>query len=88
MQPDPVLHERLALVLGRAALDAERGAAAHVIEEFVAVIDLLHAEERQQLGIEGTRLFPLADGQDDVRQAVHFDHACFSLTDLRLLTLR
>src|SRR5216683_3519274 len=82
MQADPVLHERRAGVLAGAALDAERGAAADVIEEVVAVIDLLHAEEGQQLGIKGARLLPVADRQDDVRHTVHFDHA-FSLPSPR-----
>src|SRR5713226_1452968 len=26
--------------------------------------------------MEGKRFFPLADGEDDVRHAVHFDHGC------------
>ena len=78
MQADAVLHEaRIRMFLG-AALDAERGAAAHVIEEIVAVIDLLQAEEGQQLAIEGARLLPLADREDDVRHAVDFDHALSS----------
>jgi len=61
-------------VLRCAALDADRGAAADVIEEVVAVEDFLQPEEGQQPAIEGPRLLPLADGQDDVRHAVHFDH--------------
>ena len=77
MQADPVGNEALLAVLLGAALDADRGAAADVIEEVVAVIDFLQAEEGQQLAIEGARLFPLADGEDDVRHPVDFDHGCF-----------
>src|SRR4030095_12799715 len=74
VQADAVGHEALALVLLARALDADRGAAAHVIEEVVAVIDLGEAEEGQQLTVKGVRLVPLADRQDDVRHAVDFDH--------------
>ena len=74
VQADPVLLEAPARVLGRAALDADGGAAAHVIEEIVAVIDLLQPEERQQRAVEGVRLVPVADREDDVRHAVDFDH--------------
>src|SRR5258708_17033330 len=81
MQAYPVRHEALGLVLRGAALDADRGAAAHVIEEVVAIIDLGKPEERQQLAVEGARLVPLADRQDDVRHAVPFDHA-FSLVSV------
>src|SRR5258708_26922393 len=81
MQAYAVGHEAFGLVLFGAALDTDRGAATHVIEEVVAVIDLGEPEERQQLAVEGARLVPLADRQDDVRHAVHFDHA-FSLVSI------
>ena len=45
VQPHPVLLEALALIFRRRALDAECGAPAYVIDEIVAVIDLLQAEE-------------------------------------------
>ena len=45
MQADAAGDEALTLVLGRATLDADRGAAADVIEEVVAVIDLGEAED-------------------------------------------
>ena len=74
VQAYPVLLEASAFVLGRAALDADRGTAADVIEEVVAVVDLLQPEERQQPAIEGVCLLPLTDGQDHVCHAVDFDH--------------
>src|SRR5882672_8077367 len=74
VQADAIGHEALVPLFFTCALDADRRAAADVIEEIVAVIDLGEAEERQQLAVEGTRLVPLADRQDDVRHAVHFDH--------------
>ena len=58
MQAHAVLDKSLVRVLRRASLDADRGASAHVIEKVVAVIDLRHAQEGQQLGIERARLAP------------------------------
>jgi hypothetical protein len=72
-------HEAFALVFLRRALDADRRTPADMIEEVVAVIDLGEAEEGQQLAVEGARLVPLTDRQDDVRHAVDFDHALFPL---------
>ena len=84
MQPDPVLREAFVGVFLGAALDADRRAAADMVEEVVAVIDLLHAEEGQQSRIEFPRLFPLAHGQDDMGGAVDFDHLFLrAIRDLR-----
>src|SRR5882672_7701452 len=75
VQADAIGHEALVPLFFTCALDADRRAAADMIEEVVAVIDLGEAEEGQQLAVEGVRLVPLADRQDDVRHAVYLDHA-------------
>ncbi len=56
MQAHPARDKSLGLVLGRAALDPDRGPAADVVEEIVAVLDLRHAQKRQEFGIEAARL--------------------------------
>ena len=74
VQPHPVLLEALVLMSLSGPLNAERRAPADVIDEIVAVIDLLQAEKRQQLAVERPRLVEVADSQNDVGHAVNFDH--------------
>ena len=74
VQTDTVLDKSLVRVFGRASLYADRGPSTHVVEKVVAVIDLRHAQEGQQFGIERVRLLPPADSQDHVSHAIDFNH--------------
>jgi hypothetical protein len=52
MKSNTVLYETLAFMLLCAALNTERRTAADVIDEIVAVVDLLHTEKWQKLTVE------------------------------------
>src|SRR5690606_33041045 len=71
----PALHEPLAGVLGRRALDPEAGASADAVIDVPALADLLHPQERQQLAVEGDGFLEVAGGDEGVGDAVDFHEA-------------
>ena len=74
VEPDAPLHESFPGMLGLAGLKAERGAPADEVAHVAAVEYAFEAEGGHQPRVERLGLVVPADGEDDVRHSVHFDH--------------